>query len=76
MKRVLSLVLLVSILSSMLAFVPAYAEEKKEELSVYLYEDFATGYTDTDKTAKNIKNKKLLRIQKTKDEKWLWNQKK
>ena len=43
MKRILSLFIAVSVILSMTAVMPAFAEES-EELKVYLYEDFVTGY--------------------------------
>ncbi len=42
MKRIISLLIAVSVILSMTAVIPALA--KTEELKVYLYEDFVTGY--------------------------------
>lgn len=53
MKRILSLLIAVSVILSMTAVIPAFAEET-EELKVYFYEDFVTGYEPNETRVKSL----------------------
>ena len=59
MKRILSLLIAVSVILSMTAVMPAFAEES-EELKVYLYEDFVSGYEAGQETSDVLGVKRSL----------------
>ncbi len=57
MKKILSLLIAISVILSATAVFPAVAEET-EELKVYFYEDFVTGYESDEMTVKSFGNVK------------------
>ncbi len=58
MKRILSLMMVISVILSMISVVPALA--KTEDLKVYFYEDFVTGYDSDETNVKSLGVKRSL----------------